>query len=97
MIGQAVVDGLATWRLTRAVTMDKINEPLRVAVQQRWPDSLVAYYVDCPHCVSTWAGLLVASRMLPRPVVYGLALSGAVSLAVSLVNYGQDLLAEYGR
>lgn len=94
MIGQLVVDALATWRLTRAVTIDEINAPLRDAVHKRWPGSLAAYYVDCPHCVSTWAGVAVATRVLPRPVVYGLALSGAVSLGVDAVNYARDLLAE---
>lgn len=90
----ALVGALAAWRLTRAVTTDQISEPLRIAVHKRWPDSMLAYYVDCPYCISVAAGLLVASGLVPKRVVRGLALSGAICVAVDLAATTREWMAE---
>ena len=71
----AAVDVAAVWRLTRLVTEDEIVAPIRDAISRRWPDSRLEYLVHCPYCVSVWAGLAVASGLVPRPVRYALALS----------------------
>lgn len=74
-------DVAATWRITRLVTEDEIAAPLRRWVGRRWPDSKASYLVNCPYCVSVWAGLAVSSGLIPRLVVRGLALSaGALSI-----------------
>ena len=55
---------LATARITRLVTEDKITEWPRnrilIWLIGRDPESLVAYLVVCPWCVSFWAGGAVA-------------------------------------
>lgn len=58
---------LATARVTRAVTIDKIGEPLRNLVERRFePHSFAAYFINCYWCVAVWiAGLLSIA-----PVIY---------------------------
>jgi hypothetical protein len=43
---------LATYRLTRLVTADKITEPLRVWLEARNPR--VGYLATCDWCLSVW-------------------------------------------
>jgi len=46
-----VVAALATYRVTRLVTADKITEPLRVFAQRRqW----TGYLAQCDWCLSIW-------------------------------------------
>lgn len=74
------VDVLATERLTRLVVEDEITKNLRYRVMGKFPDSKVSYLVNCPYCVSVWAGGLVtlAKRsVVGRGLVYALALSQA--------------------
>lgn len=63
----------AAWRITKLVTEDEIARPFREAVARKWPDSKVAYLVECPACVSVWAGL--AAAVMPRPLASALASS----------------------
>lgn len=69
---------LAVDRITRLITEDEITKPIREAVARKWPDSKMAYAVECHACVSVWAGLLVSSGLVPKWVVSGLAASAAV-------------------
>jgi hypothetical protein len=80
----AAIRTAATWRLTRLVVDDEISRPLREAVHRRWPDSKAAYLVDCPYCVSVWAG--VAAAVMPKWL--------ACSLAFSAGTLGAKWLAE---
>ena len=70
-----VIDVAATARATRLVVDDEISRPAREKVAEILPGSRLDYLVNCPYCVSVWAGFAV--QVLPRPVVYALALSGA--------------------
>lgn len=63
----------AAWRLTKLVVDDEVTRELREAVEDRWPGSKAAYLVNCPACVSVWAGLVAV--VLPRPVAGALAAS----------------------
>lgn len=72
------VRAAATWRLTKLVTEDEITRPVREAIDARWPGSQVSYLVNCPACVSVWAGLAVA--VMPRALAGALA-SSAGTLA----------------
>lgn len=76
-----VVDVAATRRLTRLVTKDEITAPVR---EWAWKNDRkkLTYLVNCPYCVSVWAGVLVASRVLPAPLRWGLALSELANLPV---------------
>ena len=77
----------ATWRLTTLAVEDELTKPLREAVMRRWPGTRAAYLMQCPRCVSVWAG--AATLLLPRWVTRVLALS-AVTIAV---NEARDHLA----
>lgn len=71
-----LIDALATGRLTKLVVDDEITRPIRESIESATgPDSKVTYLVNCPYCVSVWAG--VAVQVLPRWAVRALALSGA--------------------
>lgn len=63
----------ATWRITRLVVDDEIARPLREAVARRWPDSKAEYLVNCPYCVSVWAG--AAAAVMPKWLACSLAFS----------------------
>lgn len=55
-----VLAALATARLTRLITHDAILDRPRALVQKHGGDTLT-YFVQCPWCVSTWAGAGVAA------------------------------------
>ena len=70
-----LVDVAATARVTRLVVEDEIARPARVWVEVRTgPDSRLTYLVNCPYCVSVWAGIAV--QVMPRWAVRAMALSG---------------------
>ena len=65
---------LAAWRITRLVVDDEIAAPLRDKVRDvTGPDSKWTYLVNCPYCVSVWAGLAVAVK--PKWMASSLAAS----------------------
>jgi hypothetical protein len=63
----------ATWRITRLVVDDEIARPFREAVSKRWPGSKAEYLVNCPYCVSVWAG--AAAAVMPKWLACSLAFS----------------------
>lgn len=64
----------AAWRITRLIVDDEITAELRDAVRDRFgEDHKLTYLVNCPFCVSVWAGLAV--MVLPRAVTGALAAS----------------------
>jgi len=81
----------ATARLTRLVTDDEIARPIRDAVMA-WAEKPGAgalrkragYLVDCPWCVSIWAGgaVLLASRFKSGR---WLTKAGALSMAAAML------------
>lgn len=92
---------LATARLTRLVTIDKIGEPLRQAVIRRYgADHWLTYLLHCPWCMSVWlstGGVLATWWTLGLADATGLtawwgipALSLAVSHAVGLLRRAED-------
>lgn len=84
-------------RLTRLVTEDEISRPARELVERRWPGSSLSFLVNCPACVSVWAGLAVSYRLLPRRVLLALALSsGFLSLNRQEARLGV-LVSAYAR
>jgi hypothetical protein len=73
---------LATKRLVRLITEDKITEDARVWLFDRWPpeDHKITYLLTCERCLSVWAGFLVVSGLVPRVVTDTLATSEATIL-----------------
>ena len=72
----------AAWRITKLITEDEITRPMREKVDELWPDSKVSYLVNCPACVSVWAG--IAATLMPRALASALA-SSAGTLAAKWV------------
>lgn len=88
---EAVVDALATYRLTVLVKDDKITEGLRAAVFRRFGPvdgdhpRKPSYLMGCPWCLSVYFGAMAVAghRFAPRawrPLSRVLALSAATGL-----------------
>jgi hypothetical protein len=88
------LDIVAVYRLTKLVNTDKIAEPLRDKVAEWFPPvrnqktklmemSLPAYFVNCPWCVSIWAGAVIFTlrRISPEAAdwVSGILAASAVT------------------
>lgn len=78
----------AATRVVLLITSDEITRPIRERVENRWPGSQLSYLVSCERCISMWSALLVL--LLPDPVNYVLALSGAVICARWLAEKVND-------
>ena len=76
---RAAVIVAAAWRLTRLVVDDEITRELREAVSNRWPGSKAAHLVNCPYCVSVWAGAVAVAA---PPAVAGALAASAGTLGV---------------
>jgi hypothetical protein len=97
--GDAIVDGLAAYRLTRLVTVDELP-PVRAAREKIIERSErrrghLAYLVTCPYCTGVWVGLgvMAARRAAGRqwgPVGYGLALAAAASFLTQADEHLHD-------
>lgn len=89
-----VVDVAATARLTRLIVDDEIARPFREWVEATTgADSKFTYLVNCPYCVSIWAGAAV--QTLPRWVVRALALSGGALAAKWLAEVTEGAASGY--
>lgn len=87
------VDGAATYRLTRLLTLDSVPPIKRVRdkVLHRWESSPWSELAVCPWCMSVWlAAFVVVARLLVpsawSPVALVLtysAVTGWISLAVA--------------
>jgi Protein of unknown function (DUF1360) len=98
---EAVVDALATYRLTVLIKDDKITERLRKAVFRRYghlEDGDVrnpSYLMGCPWCLSIYFGALTvaAEYYAPRvwrPLSRVLALSAATGLLKETLDAAQQ-------
>ncbi|HSX22677.1 MAG TPA: DUF1360 domain-containing protein [Gaiellaceae bacterium] len=83
-----LLEGLATYRVTRLITTDEITRPAREALVKRLESRghhKLTYLLQCPYCVSVWVGaaFVIAPRVLGRawlPVRDALSASAIVSL-----------------
>lgn len=50
---------IATYRLTRLITADRITERLRIEVESRY--KMLGYLITCDWCLSIWIAPIVAS------------------------------------
>jgi hypothetical protein len=66
---------LASWRLARLVTVDRIAEKLRWKVVD-WAghDSQRAYLITCPWCISVWSSIPLAAAVVWFPTNRGVLL-----------------------
>ena len=84
---------LATYRLTRLITADRITEPLREWVNGR--SEWAGYLVTCDWCLSIWIGPLVVIPAVLWPstmvtVVVAALSASAVTGLLSLVERRLD-------
>ena len=96
MVLAIVLGMLAVWRVARLVTADLIFDPVR-----RWAGRTddeghsgrpsLAYFVECPWCVSIWVGLPMMTVAVLWPdnravlaVLAGLASSGVAGLMATI-------------
>jgi hypothetical protein len=97
----AVVDALATYRLTVLIKDDKITEGLREAVFRRFghleDDDVhkASYLMGCPWCLSIYFGAVTvaAEYYAPRvwrPLARVLALSAATGLLAEALEAAQQ-------
>lgn len=90
----AITDVAATARITRLVVEDEISRPFREWVESATgEDSKLTYLVNCPYCVSVWAGAAV--QVLPRWAVRALALSGGTLAAKWLAETTEGAVGGY--
>lgn len=76
---------LATMRLTRLVTADKITEPIRERLIQRWgEDAKRSYLLTCDYCASIYVGPPVALAVVMWPT-NRVVLIALIALAASFV------------
>lgn len=82
-VRDAVIVGLAVKRLTRLAVDDAILEDFRQKVYERFPPETnkLGYLITCHACSSVWAGFVVATGLVPRPILVSLAMSEATLLA----------------
>lgn len=90
------MDALAVWRITTLVTEDRIAQPVRDAINSRSPE-WARYLVSCRACVSFWAGVAVASGLVPRPVTRALALSALSMLGDRTIESVEGLVVAANR
>ena len=83
---------LAVHRLTRLAVEDKITEPIREKLFDRWPPQHTwTYLLTCPWCVSIWfAGLAAAGVFLFWSVWQIAAFILAMSSAVGIISTLED-------
>lgn len=56
-----LIDIIAVRRLTRLIQEDRITEPLRELIFDKFPpqSTLTGYLLTCPWCISIWASLVI--------------------------------------
>lgn len=74
---------LATYRLTRLITADRITERLRIEVDSRY--KMLGYLITCDWCLSIWIAPVVAwiVRLWGHVIVVQI---GVAALAMSAVT-----------
>jgi hypothetical protein len=88
-----IIAGLATYRVTRLITADKITEALRQRVTSKW----LGYLVQCDWCLSIWLAPAPALAVILWPdnravlvVLVALALSAVTGL-LAMVEQRLDI------
>lgn len=79
-----LVDGLATYRVTRLITEDHAPlGPVRDWVMDRWPNSPLANWMNCPWCAGLWVAVGVTATRTLAPQWWPRAAS---TLALSAIT-----------
>lgn len=94
------INVLATKRITRFVVEDELAEPIRENSFIHKHEKL-QYLVNCPYCVSVYAGAAVAisSMLFPKvakAATYALALAEVVAISKDLEAQREALEENFG-
>ena len=88
-----LVNILAVHRMTHLVIDDKITEPLRDKIFDKFgqPHETWTYLLTCPWCASIWVAALAVAGILWFPLVWSpVALILALSSATGLIYKVED-------
>lgn len=96
---------LATFRLAQLVSVDKITEPIRLAIGRKTTDNegykeghnrgwkFLADLINCPYCTGVWIAFIAAFGMLPSSlwffIIYWLSIAGGQSFLEGVVRERQ--------
>lgn len=96
-----LTDALATYRAQKLVRDDKITEPLRERVVNRYgspEDSYLSYLITCPWCLSMYAGALLAlGRIVAPRTTDAVSRALALSAVAGLLAEREDAVSEIFR
>lgn len=70
---ELVLDTIAVYRLTKLIIEDKLTEPVRDLVFDKFPQGgMMRYLITCPWCISIWAGIVVFGlrKVSPETATY---------------------------
>lgn len=84
---ELLIDIVATYRLTKLVMEDKAAEGLREFIYTHFPNGKLEYLVNCPWCISFWAGLTIFVLRRYYPEAANLLSSALAASAVTGVAY----------
>lgn len=99
LIISLVVAALAVARLTRLLVEDRLTVSWRQWTVKRFgTESLAAYLVHCPWCMSIWiaAPIMPVAALFPYPWVIGLFAIPAASMVTGFVAELVELLGRVG-
>ncbi len=101
MIVQALLIGLAAWRLTALVSYERGPFSVFLRLREllgmehgsnnepfRWPSNVVTEALSCPWCLGLWMVPPVYGLWALEPVIVMLLAAGAVLIAVERWNHG---------
>ena len=90
---------LAGATISRAMTVERISDPIRAFIEIRWPNSLIHYLSSCTTCMSYWttsacsAAAGWASGVQPSPIpvtVWILLTLASIRLANLFATHGES-------
>lgn len=84
---------LATFRITRFVTHDKLTTPARAWLMRRNHKSYLTYFVYCTWCVSIWVAggvVLVLDRFATVPLPWAVVLTASAITGIVEAHIPED-------
>ena len=85
-------DIIATYRLTKLVTDDKVLEDFRSYIYWKFPrESKISYFIGCPWCISIWAAAVIFALRRIDPEIANIVSGILTASALTGVAYTRGL------